>query len=272
MTWYKKIIDLNLITIGISDNLYIKEKRFFDLVLNSFDKIDSFDKKSFFDIFIKIYDENEENNCKYIINCDINSKQWKYWLIHDLSEQFAKASNCTVFHATGVVWNDKVILFMGASMSGKTTLAHDLCAEYNAKYIDDDSVYFLNGKCFGLNLPMAFRSNVRYDYPNSIFVDYTDDVVTRDRQLILFQKTETNMREIDYIIFPVFTKQNTGTYNKVGGSDFLNKLLNNVKSNSKIFAIYRDVSAYIGKTNAFEIKYNSSKIAVKLLEQIMEAD
>jgi len=185
MIWYKKIIDSNAVTIGISDFLYIKEKRFFDIVLQSFEKYNSGDKIINVDIFIRIPDE-EEVNCKYLINCDMQSKQWKYWVIHDLSEHFIKVINCTAFHGTGVVLRDKVILLIGASMAGKTTLAHDLCVKYNAKYIDDDNIFFWDGNCFGLNFPMALRSNVREDYSNSIFVDFTDDAVTKDRQLISF--------------------------------------------------------------------------------------
>lgn len=120
-------------------------------------------------------------------------------------------SKIAALHASGVVFNGKAIIFLGPKESGKTSVALNLCKQYNAKLLCND---YINIMEYGDGMvafggdgmqSISFRSHALQKIEPALFERYFDYGEYGRRQRIrtseLNIQTEQKRIEIKKIIF-----------------------------------------------------------------------
>lgn len=260
------------IVIYVEEELYKKNRIFFDAVLRTFFVISKNLSALKSDKAIYIFSQNEKQEEVFTkkVYCNTTSPQWKYWLIYELENIYASELDCLVLHASGLRWNKKNIIIIGESMSGKSTLTYEMCANRDACFLDDDSVYLYNNSVFGFTMPMALRIAVNIE-GNRVWdiIGYTDDAVMRNRKLIRFDKIVEKMEKIDMIIFPHYNANSTGKCTEIKGAELINNVLLSIRACHDINSLFVDMPKILSNVKAYGIEYNSSNMAINILQDVV---
>ena len=130
-----------------------------------------------FSLFSAIISKKKDNACKWIITKNHQYEIYKdsivafrtsqiSYLIENLEwfisiEILKRNSNFLQFHASGVVKNNKSLLFLGKPGAGKTTLALGFFNKKDVKYLSDEIILYDQEKNYLLPFPRCFHIDLK---------------------------------------------------------------------------------------------------------------
>lgn len=269
MPLFKKQIASKTIYVNIENALFEKEHFFFEAVFQGFNisQKESIVNNSNI-LFIHCNHEQKTSSQSNLVYCDTEDKYWKIRFLEEIEDWVEKNLNCTVLHGAGIIYLNKKILILGKSLSGKSTLTNHLCSQKNSQYLDDDSIYIINEKYYGLNLPQALRfipnSNCSTVIAN--FYDYSDCM----RNLVQINEKIDMLSSIDIIILPTFTNDSNNSYHMLTSGELLIQLINNIRVKVDMQQLMEDLSHLSKTASGYQIFYNSSKSAEEMIKTIIK--
>lgn len=197
---------------------------------------------------------------------DINSI---YNLICCLEEWYSQILNCTILHCSSVSYNNQNIILLGERKSGKTTLTNFLVHEKAFSYLDDDSIYILNQKYYGFNMPISLRESSELIGIESIVCDTIDDDMTR-RFLIKPRSTISEFDNIDVILFPQYRESNANICAELSKPQLFKKIMNHVRGDRNLRTTYYDLLHLISQAKSYDLQYSNSISAWDMILKLLK--
>lgn len=258
------------IVIKIENNIYFKQKNTFDSLFFTYD-IEVKNKNKNIKIIYILNSEDYDNDspimlCDYYHLCDFNIDNWLNILINFLEYCYEKILMCTILHGSCVVLNNKGIMLLGKSKSGKSTLTYHLIHENNAQYLDDDVIYLVNNSFIGFNSPMRMRQKCNNFRLLEIEKDI-DDVSRYTYDIENNQKIDC-IEKISYIIFPKYQSDVDFQISEIDKYTLTNNIIANIKGTPNMTTVFKDMSKCFTNLKAYEIKYNNCNKASGFLNTI----
>ena len=257
--FYRDFEYINIV-IKIEDIIYLKHRDTFSSLFFTYSNYNKSKSNNVKTIYIygpeiPIADSDIKKNCDYYHLCDFESDNWLNTLTNFLEYCYEKILVCTMFHGSCLILDNKGIMLLGKSKSGKSTLAYHLIHHHDASYLDDDVVYLLNGEFIGFNTPMRLREN--YNNQKLLEIEHYIDDVTRYTIDIEDNRKISKIANIHYIIFPKYEIDIDFQVSEICGYALINKIISNIKGTTNMITTYKDISKYFSDSKAYEIKYNN---------------
>jgi len=261
---YAKHLDDHTLCIKVDMELYYAHKDFFNCILHSFSPYNAADRRDATHLIYITSNPLQAFASGYRIFCNPDNPQWKFQLICELEEVYATLLNCTVLHGACLEYNGKGILILGSRRSGKTTLVYNLIRYYNAKYLDDDCVYCINGKYYGFLHPVSLRYEPDSHENRTLEIQDSDNC---SRWLVSTENRLDILSQIDVVLFPQYGVHLQKQMRLIGGSELFERVINNTRHSKDMISLFRDVCSVIQNAKSYIMEYASSYEALELVNQ-----
>lgn len=267
MKWFVRYINEIHLYIGIEILLYNNNQRLFSAILNTYNECIGPISERKTDNILYIVEKEINNTICY--TCNTKKNDWIQDLINYIEDWHSKVLNCTVFHGSCVLIDKKSVLILGDRKRGKTTLTSYLSILQGMPYLDDDCIYFCDGKLAGFNMPMCVRRNVD-NLPNNLLIETTVDIDNIKRHLFVSPDSVPYINCIDIVLFPSYDTNSIGEINKINNKDLLaNMLIKNIRYHSTIERVCQDIREVISTSTAIQLKYPNSETAYRILKNFV---
>lgn len=269
--YFHRTISNKDIGITINESMYKSNLHVFDAIFHTYDTCN---RLQFLHSQNRIYIFNEEcceqttnDNCFYHC-CFTGSSNWIAYLIAFLETCYEQIMSCMVFHGTCVEYNDKSLLMLGNSKTGKSTLTHYLIQNRQAYYIEDDMVYLTDGIYFGFGTPISLRNKSGND-KNLLETNSNIDKSTRYIYEIPRNKIKSHVTRIDFIIFPEYLYDFSFSSRRLTGYELINRILENIRGMSNIKLAFEEIQTLLSTAQAFCLRYSSSEDAANFIDNLV---
>lgn len=253
MIIYKRTIEEIDIFVFIEKHLFIKERDIFESIFNTFFMTDLPTEYHNGLLITTTFETGVEY--KDVFYCDISNPSWVYMLICFMESYFSRITHSTVIHSSCIKLHNRVILFSGARLSGKSSLAKKMVEKYNADFLADDFVFIVNKKIYGFRFPISMRFTSHDDH----YFLQTKDLNQNTRYLYYVPGVFSLSKTIDLIIFPSYdsAKCNYINVRKIDKRHAFNNLMLNVKYFETNRDLLLDISMIAASAKAFYVEYNN---------------
>lgn len=266
VTYCKVFEGYGKLCIVIEASLHETNASFFRQTLSSFETVDRIEN-----ITELLYIHSDPSSIRWesgqieTFYCDI-SMDWHFQCISVIEEYIIKKLNVTTFHSGGVVYQDTTFIFVGERFSGKSTLIHYLCDEHSCQYIDDDNMFFSDGKFWGVALPLRLRTKPSNN--DNLILEFFDER-NRKRYLCGLTQYKSTPTQKTIIIFPKF-KAHCFDIKELHGKELFRQLLISVRHSQSNYEMFQDVSFITRKMPAFYIEYDCCDYVFDCMNKMLE--
>lgn len=221
---------------------------------------------------ILIYDsynssETYMNEYHFLYICPLNFKAdgWFFNLMAMLEQHYADILKCTVLHGSCFSIGKKNIILLGDRKSGKSTLTKLLIDRRSATYLDEDAIFLVGEKIYGLNFPICLRQIAENDRnPLSLVVDCDGEL----RYIYIPSDKTSFFDRIDVLLFPHFNNEIEHIHYDISTGS-LGAIIKNVKKSYTIKGLYNDIATHFKSTKAYDIHYSNSESAILAIDKIL---
>lgn len=269
MIWFVRYIDRLAMCVSIELSLYYEYEKIFLHVFRAYN-LDTICHKTISkeNVIHIVKNKVEDLNC-YV--CNTSKYDWIQDLINFIEDWQAAILNCTVFHGSALLINGKGVLVLGNRKKGKTTLTGYLSIIENNPYLDDDCIYYYNGKYIGFNMPISLRNNVD-NLPNKFLLGKTLDIDNIQRQLFISPNAVCEINDIKFIIFPNYDGNCIAEIKMIKDYNLIiNLLIRNTRQHENVKKVCNDILNLARNAKTFEMKYSNSKAACSMLYSIIDS-
>jgi adenylate kinase family enzyme len=200
------------------------------------------------------------------------------FLIQDITDWYVqeKLKDSMLCHAATCVVNDEVILLMGISGSGKTTIAAALSEIWPIRGDECACIDCKNATTWVDPLPISIKSDNTVIADNHLVASkglkcYSDKhgiVYLHNREAFNFDKTPNIKRKIHAIVFPKYDKKlQYVELKKIDQANFVNNILNSLLGNQLPSVSFSSFIRMVSKHNIpiLQIRYSSAIQAANFL-------
>lgn len=247
------------ITIIVENNLYERNKKFFDNVLSVFEK----NTDLIYDCLF-IYSSSLSYNLftsHFYCNPDID---WRFQCLSCIEEYVIDKIDVTTFHGGGVIYNNKLFLLIGDRFNGKSTLIHYLSNECGCDFVDDDNIFYRDGKFWGYNMPIRLRNKPIFQ--NNIILNFLDER-NNTRYLIKANRRMTFLPQSTIIVFPKYI-EGEDMVNQIVKQELFQTLLKSVRHSRDNYGMFKDLIQITKSVPAYYIKYDYCDIVFNHMKAI----
>ena len=263
MKWFFRKIGGLTLYIGVEEKLYTENNNLFNSILSTYTECDEIYQNLNSWNVLQISKESYENGKTYI--CKTNQLDWVQELTNYIEDWHAIALNCTVFHGSALIIQNKNVLILGNRKKGKTTLTGFLSIHKNFPYLDDDCVFCFEHKYIGFNMPISIRNNVD-KIPKKYLVATTKDIDNIKRELYCSPFTIGCIDKIDIILFPEYKQSGKCEINVITDNKLItDMIIKNTRHHGNIKRMCQDINLLTRNSKAITLKYSSSQSAFEML-------
>ena len=191
---------------------------------------------------------------------------WKLFFLSDLEKLIINSLELTVIHGSAVALNDNLILLVGGSRSGKSTLTYAL-KKLGCEFVEDECLILSGGQIYGTGLPLKLRKASAELFDDISSSKHLED---QDYYYLPHEKANDTSWTNVWLFFPKYVKDARLRFDCNSKRESFDRLLQNMRYSVNMQSAINDEVRLINNLNgSYTIMYDNCQEACQCIISII---